>query len=295
MYTKLSEFGKKFIKHVITETGDNKLSGNKTMPNVDFTKYFEVYNLPSTTPTDNFNWKSNVISDSNVFVEKMIAWYDQYAKEYEMDANILAAQCYAESKYRVWDFSVGKTKSTGSKYPAAFGLTQFLMMTIYGIVAKNSYNVFPKFSQDEIDNLMKNITEPIKSYTELNKPILLQNIMDHPELMIKAQCRYMKYCANKSDSLASSALFGYNRGPEHISKVSYTNTINNAKNDSGYEKEGIDYVFKIFAILGDKDNSTGVKKPKGYYFGYDNLGMNAPPNEKAKTFDEFNADVKNNI
>jgi len=110
--------------------------------------------------------------------------------------------------------------------------------------------------------------------------ILHQNMIDNPEIMIKAQYAYMKFIASQCDGMASSALFGYNRGPYLPVSSSYTKSIAKAisRFGEGYEKEGIDYVYKIFQLLGNQNY-----KKEGW-FGYSWLKLNEP-------FDKYTAEV----
>ena len=91
--------------------------------------------------------------------------------------------------------------------------------------------------------------------------------------MIKAQYCYMKYIGTRCNNLASSALFGYNRGPRYA-YPSYTKSIAMATDSENYQMEGINYVYRIFNLLGNK------KFNKNGYFGYDFLKLDEP-------FDEF--------
>src|SRR5690606_12410655 len=68
-------------------------------------------------------WEANVYDDSNRLITtndqlalQLIKWYNYYAKEYEIDANIIAAQGFAESAYKVWVFP--QTSNAG-------GISQF--------------------------------------------------------------------------------------------------------------------------------------------------------------------------
>lgn len=303
MYVRLTEHGKDYIRSFIINNS-KQLSGNKTMRNVNFTRYFEVFELPDTTNTNNFEWKirrGKKYNNVAEYANDLIKWYDEYAKEYEIDANVLGAQTYVESLYYIWDFS---ERSNGS--PAALGLSQFLPETVKSIAIDNS-----RFSESEKDLIRFGLSDDYlatnwrfntgNEVDELNMPILHQNLIDNPRLMVKMQADYMNYCANLSGGLASSALFGYNRGPRYI-RSNYLDSINyfiNSKNvdiNSRSALEGIEYVFRIFAILGDKDNLTEYTgKPKGKYFGYDgtnvqndnfNLNMIYPPSEYPYYFDD---------
>jgi hypothetical protein len=293
-YTGLTSTGKQYIRNAINSS--SCLSGRKNMPGVDFTKYITVYGKDPASA--DFTWQSNIVTSNSAYIELLIASYNKYAQTYSMNANVLAAQGFCESRYKVWDFSIGHYVKSGKSYPAAMGLAQFIRETFQGILDVNEYHgITPVFTQAEKDMMYKNT-----SSDEYNKAIILQNMMDHPELMIKAQSMYMKFCANLAKGLASSALFGYNRGHSFIDPISYTNTVlkcvNKYKNTkkSDYYKEGVTYVWRVFSVLGDPGTETGFKKGVEGYFGYDFLGMNAIPSVKAKEFgDGFTANTKNII
>ena len=100
--------------------------------------------------------------------------------------------------------------------------------------------------------------------------------MNNPDLLIKAQFRYMKYIANRNKHIAANTLFAYNRGSSYRGK-DYYDIVNKVKSRRGseYIKEGINYVERIFGILGDRNNVNIKNKPKYYYFGYNlNLDKN---------------------
>jgi zinc D-Ala-D-Ala carboxypeptidase len=286
-FSGLTSQGKDFI---ISSVNAGCLSGKKTMPGVSFDKYISVYGKDPSS--EDFVWKSNTITNPATLATSLIGWYNEYASIYSMNANVLAAQAFVESNYKLWTFSIGKDESTNTQYPAAMGLTQFVKITMNGVAAHtDSYNgITPVFTNAERGVLYKN-TSP----AEYDKPIILQNMMDNPKLMVKAQFLYMKYCANRANGLASSALFGYNRGDGYISKISYTDTIQNCKNDrkkkSSYFEEGVSYVFKTFSVLGDISSQTGYNKGVDGYFGYNFLKMDAIPSVKASEFDWYYANA----
>lgn len=298
-YKRLTEKGKKFIKHVVS-TQSNKLSGKQTMAGVDFSRYFDVFDLPQDTDTNNFEWKMRRNSMSiDEYGNNLIKWFDKYAEEYDLDANILAAQTYIESLFKIWVFSNKRNKKTTKPYfPAALGLAQFVPPTIYENINALSDEEILKLTYGLTSNYVNIFNnDSSNSNAIMNIPILLQNLIDNPELMIKMQTHYMSLCADQADGLASSALIGYNRGSGLISRISYSETIYNIKqygvkkDNPNYYQEGIDYVYKVFSVLGDENNNSGFNgKPKGYYFGYD-IGMNYQPTDEniASYFDSFDA------
>jgi hypothetical protein len=283
-YVKLTEDGKSFIRKVCSGGSNSLLSGRNTSK----TKENPNGVLPLFYPTPEAGaviiWTSHakhngkLITTNQELGEALIDWFDKYGKEFQMDANFIAAQSYQESGYKVWNYALTSTAS---------GISQFLVDAIYDIIIKTSSYidgyVSIKMSDNEIAAITKNL---IGNYNDIdnlrvktalgrqNRPILHQNVIDNPEIMIKAQYRYMKYLANKYGSLASNVLFGYNRGPGYI-RQNYSDSIAAARSKKiGYENEGVDYVYKIFKLLDGK-------------FNYTHLNMSAPTSE----FNAFNADV----
>ena len=125
-------------------------------------------------------------------------------------------------------------------------------------IINNKFNITDiLFTEDEIVAITKDVD--LINYENIsNRHQLHQNITDNPEIMIKAQFIYMNYIGNKCDYLASSSLFGYNRGHAFVKKNYKDSIISAAKHDLYYEIEGIGYVDKIFKFL--------IK-----YFGYNDL------------------------
>jgi len=292
-YVELTSEGIKFIRKVCEGNGNTLLRGKSTDKVTDKTsKYYNPHGvLPYCEPATAIDkiWISNAKDNSGKILttnaqlgEMLIYWFNKYSKEYGLNANIVAAQSYAESGYKIWIYPLTSSAS---------GITQFIMITIYGIVILNPDK---SFTQAEIDALTKNWTTTDKGKSSFlfsdngtgkyNRPFLHQNICDNPQISIKAQCSYLKYIAKKTDGLASSTLFGYSRGDGLVSP-SYTESIQKAYRHgkgNGYEKEGIIYVERIFKLLGVKPTAQGGN-PKGY-FGYDDLDMNG-------TFIQWNAEI----
>lgn len=295
-YKKITKQGEKFMKTIGENNGENGLIRGKNKYEVPFT--YDV-TIPSTLIASIVDEEGNMIFNNTQYIEYLIRIYNYYAKLYDLDANILVAQAYTESGLKVWNYA---------PYPStATGLTQFLIGTMYEVIIENKYIVEPKFTQSEIDKMILNFEQPYnansykvgasrdiregednfitRSRSRKNRYYYLLNAMNNPDLMIKAQCRYMKYIAGRNNNLASNTLFAYNRGSSYRAD-SYTGIINLVKNKNGqnYIEEGLKYVERVFGILGDEFNKYTNVKPNGIYFGYD-LDLNK------NNFDAFKADV----
>jgi len=274
----LTAEGKKFINEVCTNSktgGDKLLSGKNNYP------------FPYSSPPLDKVWKCNInnVDTGKQLSEALISWFQKYADEYDLDANVIAAQAYAESNYVMWQYGKDNTDS---------GVSQLDMLTIFGIIVKNE-GMATKMTQDEIDKITKNLIEPLvrNSYDVLskinenaliNRKFLHENVINNPDIMIKAQCRYMKMLSDACEGLASSTLFCYYTDKQYAANT-YSKTINKCvnkhKNDDNYNQAAYNYVLKVFGILGDKGNGlqnttnktiakvSGNYKPKDYYFGYD--------------------------
>lgn len=301
--------GEAFIRNVCKGDGNSLLRGNK--PSVIKAENSNYYNpngvLKYCYPEVDADkiWISNATDDNGNLIttneqlgECLIKWYNDYAKLFEMDANILAAQAYIESNYKIWTYALTSTAS---------GISQFIVETVFDVIItnKNATKNEYKFTDTEIAAITKNVSggnlKIFDTYNvstilgRTNRPFIHQNIIDNPKIMIKAQFVYMKYISNKCGGYASSTLFGYNRGHGYA-YPSYTKSIEQTKINApkGYEVEGINYVFKVFCLLGKKyvpnDNSVAKGNPLGY-FGYDgsiNSALNLKLNEP---FDSFAAQI----
>lgn len=286
----LTEEGKRFIRQICKGEGRSLLDGTKgPLPHSNDGNG----NLVNKTWVSNAQWNGNRIKNNEELGEALIEWYEKYGQIYNLDPNVLAAQAYAEGGYIIWNYNyVGNNISKSS---TASGTVQFIMRTVYSIIVNNFSNIQPKMTQDEIDaitnglelRLTKEAYFPTsgdldtRTVAAINRGILHQNITDNPEIMVKAQARYMKYFSDQCDRLASTSLFCYNRGSAFISST-YSQAIQKAQNykkgGEDYYVEGVKYVKRIFGILGDKENRIITTKPKGYYFGYDKLNLTEPFN-----------------
>ena len=221
------------------------------------------------TPVDEAN---KPITSPEALAKNLISWFNRYSQLYLLDANIIAAQSYAESGYDLWIYSNG----------GAMGVTQFLDTALYDTVIKNNYDF-----KDEIEILTQGLqgdTTDIRHYipnystrdktivstpatsavAKQNRAIWFQNIINNPRIMIKAQCYIMNFIGQRNNNLASSTLFAYNRGG-YLRSSSYDDIIDKTTKKYGkeYIKEGLNYVNKIFNLLAGKE----PKVPVG--FGYD--------------------------
>lgn len=285
-YTQLTAEGKQFIRKVCVGNDNTLLRGKSSYTIKDTAS--RLYNPdgvlpfcnPATLPSK--YWQSsakhgtaNIITNQQLG-EALIEWFDKYGEIFEMDANIIAAQAYAESGYKLWNYPLTSSAS---------GIGQFTLDTTYAVIISNKFSSKSeyRFTIDEIAAITKgctgNTTDNNTFSVKLligrtNRPFVHQNICDNPEIMIKAQFNYMKYISSKCNGLASSTLFGYNRGPNLPVTPSYTQSISNAKNPErgkDYELEGIGYVYKIFNLLGKDTNPNG-------WFGYKHLDLTASYN-----------------
>lgn len=288
-YVPLTQDGKAFIRHIGNSTQNNGLiTGGNSYP-LPYASS-NVYNFTAKA----YDHNNKLITSNTQLCESLIVWFDKYSKIYDLDANIIAAQAIAESGFKIWNYS-----ETG-----AMGLTQFTMTTVYDVLISNNYSVTPKFSDDEIGKITSGVTDlsfqtsyfnsdssnaNTRAVAKSNRLIVHQNIIDNPEIMIKAQCRLMKKIAQNNQHWASSTLFLYNRA-SGISSKSYTDAIIKVDNmfKGTYINEGLKYVKHIFGLLGDKNNKYAKGDHKGYSFGYDTK-IDIDPNN----FDSFVADQNN--
>lgn len=289
-YTPLTIDGKNFIKHIASSTpGTGLISGTKDKP-----LPYASSNVYSFT-AQAYDHNNKLITTNLQLAEALIVWFEKYSQIYDLDSNIIAAQAYAESEYKIWNYSES----------GALGVTQFVPMTIWDVMISNNYNVTPKFSDDELNKVKIGLTLPelqtsyyyaegkSNSKTDViatnNRLILHQNVINNPEIMIKAQCRLMRNIANNNDRLASSCLFAYNRASGYYGK-SYTEIIIKVNNkfQGTYINEGLNYVKRIFGLLADKNNKYIKQDNLGYSFGYDSK-IDIDPSK----FDSFVADQNN--
>lgn len=241
----LTQEAKKFITNVCSNyKNDNECLSGKMK-----------YELPYSNTGNNYIWTSNVkynnveIKNNKDLAKAIIDWYNYYAKIFEIDANILAAQAYIESAYKLWVYAETSTAS---------GINQFTIPTIIDVIIKNKINENDnnkKFTENEINKITKYITSDLtntNTYKSPNNRIKLhQNVIDNPDIMIKAQFTLIEYHGRNCDYLASSCLFGYCLGHKFAKKTLQA-SYNEAKNDPmmyKYLPVAIKYVNDIFNLL----------------------------------------------
>jgi N-acetyl-anhydromuramyl-L-alanine amidase AmpD len=300
--TKITEQGKNFISEIINKNGESLLTGNNGI--------LPFSDDGSGNPIDkkwivNAKFNGEELTINNL-KDALIFWFEKWSNKYELDPNVLAAQAYVESGYKIWWYDTKTTKS---------GINGFTMSMVYSIIIENFSDVRPEMTINEQTDILLNLNagksstsyqptsgnENTKQIARSNRGILHQNIINHPEIMIKAQARYMRYLSNNCAKLASTSLFCYNRGTNYIANT-YSRAIEKSKkNDTKPElNEGLNYVLKIFGVLGDTNNLIKASfnkkyKPKNYSFGYDdifitnnNSDLNTYPNDN---FDSFKANT----
>jgi hypothetical protein len=304
-YSEITEKGVEFITYVCTKG----MEGSKIGTLLEGQQY---YQLPfCKEPQASKVWTCDIkipgtpttMTSGNELAQALIYWFNYYSKMFDLDANVIAAQAYAESGYYMWNYAGGDS--------SASGVNEFKFITLYEVIIKNTYTDHDKFTDDEINKIINGVPEavskipstytfntpdapspPYKTAWE-NRPIIFQNIINNPDIMIKAQCILMSWLANQCNDLTSSTLFAYNRGTSFIGKT-YTDCIQKCKKstltikDPNYPQEGLNYVLKIFGILGDETNFLSSRgliqyyKPLNEYFGYDDSKGNSPKNLRLK-------------
>ena len=214
----ITQKGENFINEVVKKNGNSLLKGNNgSLP------FSNDGNGNPVNKEWTVNAKTNIVDGEDVTVdnlaEALISWFNEAADIYELDPNILAAQAYIESGFKLWWYDKETTKS---------GINGFSMSMIYSIIIDNFSNVRPEMTLNDRSNLINNLEAPLsptsyqptsgnentKQIARNNRALLHQNIIDSPQTMIKAQARYMRYLSNNSAKLASTSLFCYNRGSE---------------------------------------------------------------------------------
>lgn len=145
---RLTENGKNFIRRVATYFNGQK-GGSRSLIEGNNGKM-----VNSNSPSDKI-WVANVInkytnkviSNNNELAEYLIQLYDEYSAQYAVDANVIAAQGFQESEFRVWVYN--NVNSTAS------GIPQILMKTVYDIIYTYKW-----LSTDEKNALIKDMEYP---------------------------------------------------------------------------------------------------------------------------------------
>lgn len=279
---KLTNTGKEFIR-TICKGNDNSLITGKYNYNLPFSR---ISNSGITFTANVIDHIGNTIIKNKELGEALIYWYDKYAELLDFDANLLAAQGYIESGFRLWHYS---------KNDSGSGLADLVSKRIYRHIIRTEYPETteslrsPKFTEDEINKIIVGLTNPTEylSYVYVgsettpeisevainNRQQLHQNIINNPEISIKAQAIIMSEIGYRNNFIISNMLFAYNRN-YLISDKNYPLLVEKTTKKFGddFVKIGLDYVEEILRCLSDKDNNKlnkKITKPKGIWFGYD--------------------------
>ena len=146
-YKKLTNTGIEFIRTICKGTGNHLLKGKE--------KYAlkNSGNPASTIYTAHPTLNGEPIETNLQLGEVLIQWFNFYSKLYSLDANIIAAQAYVESNYRIWAYS-----PTGAQ-----GVCQFLSGTLYDVAIGGfgvSSHVSIEFTDDDCVDMKKHFWEP---------------------------------------------------------------------------------------------------------------------------------------
>jgi hypothetical protein len=259
-YKPLTKKGEEFILNrclANSAFGNNRFSGNRK------------FALPKSNNPTSTIYNSTPVDEANVpittpenLAKNLISWFNRYSKDYLLDANIIAAQAYAESSYNLWIYSEG----------GAMGVTQFIDTALYDTILKNTYTFETEIDilttgiagdSTDIRNIVPNYntrdktivsTKDTISLAKNNRSVLFQNIINNPRIMIKAQCYIMDFIGERNNNLAASTLFAYNRGG-YLRSSTYDEIIDKTQKRYGseYIKEGLTYVNRIFNLLAGKE------------------------------------------
>lgn len=232
--TTITNEGVAFMKSIANKNGATGLIGG--------TKSYVIPYSSETTPVlhsaNALDKDGKSITTNLQLINSLIFWINNYSKQYDLDPNIISAQCFMESGYQMWTYS-----------SEAYGLSQFTIPTYYDIVINNGKG---KFTQNEVEKIVKDLSDvgvygkykkssifytekdnAIDKQTSINNRVqLYQNIIDNPEIMIKAQCVLMDEISNRNDDYASSSLFAYNVG-SMLHGTTYYDIVNKQIKNSG--------------------------------------------------------------
>lgn len=277
---KLTKIGENFIRTITQGNGDSLIRGN-----YKYRLPFSGVEQTQEFVADAIDHVGNPILTNQQLGEALIFWYNQYAELSDQDANVLAAQGYVESGYRLWHYAQNNS---------GVGIANLTSVRMWRVIVESKRPqteeeaASPNFETSEINKITNGLTEPREKFHYIyrgdgvtsrsleiailsNRLKLFQNVMNNPDLMIKAQSIVMNEVGRRNDNILTSTLFAYSRD-YLLNSTSYVNAVEftGKKYGQPYTKEGVDYVDFILKCLTDKDNTKINKKfgkPKGIWFG----------------------------
>ena len=253
--TTITNEGVAFMKSIANKNGATGLIGG--------TKSYVIPYSSETTPVlhsaNALDKDGKSITTNLQLINSLIFWINNYSKQYDLDPNIISAQCFMESGYQMWTYSTEAYGLSQFTIPT-YGLSQFTIPTYYDIVINNGKG---KFTQIEVEKIVKDLSDvgvcgkykkssifytekdnAIDKQTSINNRVqLYQNIIDNPEIMIKAQCVLMDEISNRNDDYASSSLFAYNVG-SMLHGTTYYDIVNKQIKNSGISSSEKIYEFE---------------------------------------------------
>jgi hypothetical protein len=258
-FKKISDNGIKFITDVC-----------KSYDNI-FT-YKSNFDLPkSNSNLREFNAiifdDENTIDTTDKYIQYLIKYINKYSEIFLLDANIVAAQIFVETKYSPLNFK--KNYTFGLCGLIDYELVKYILepndTLTNNDVSKFLFNITGSSSQfktfipnlnitdeDNDENLNKETSNDIDNELARNNRIqLYRNIVNNPHLSIYVQCILLSLYASKNKNLASSTLLNYYLRSTQ-SSVSYLELINKNKRIYGNIDLGLKYVDDIFRALSGK-------------------------------------------
>lgn len=271
-YVPITTEGAQFITNVCTNNGksnngNDKLQGRKNilLPWSIITNLNTIYK--SNAKSGIFPHKGEPITTNQGLASELVSWYNYYcgSDQFDLNANVVAAQGRIESAYTVWAFnSINAT-----------GIGQFLLRATWGFMLTNSTATLPKFTDEEIATLTNGFVHPLSYYTALgdggfkkclqsdedskiNRTALYQNMINNPDLCIKGQARYLRYNADLCKRSAASSIACYFQGHayaaptymEVLGKIPESITDNTGKVRYA-RQDAQNYNTKLFTFLRD--------------------------------------------
>ena len=97
----LTKTGESFIKTICSGTSTNTLISGKYRYNLPLS---DLQFVPTTFTADMKDRNGSGIGNNAQLGDELVFWFNKYAEEANIDANLLAAQAYIDSGYRAWHY-----------------------------------------------------------------------------------------------------------------------------------------------------------------------------------------------